>query len=179
MANEIKIFSIEDIYDLFSQYKLPKFRADQLLNWVYAKGSSSYDDMTNLPKSIREQLSSLHPLEIPSIVDVQISSDGTRKYLLDFEGALVETVGLPTDNGRLTVCCSSQSGCAMNCQFCATGKAGLTRSLYPGEIVDQINVVARDFGQRVTTSWSWDKANRSPTITTCSLPFGSPIIRSF
>ena len=150
MAKGIKIFSIEDIYDLFGQYNLPKFRADQLLNWLYAKGSTSYDEMTNLPKSVREQLSALHPIETPSLVDVQVSSDGTRKYLLDFEGALVETVGLPTDSGRLTVCCSSQSGCAMNCQFCATGKAGLTRSLYPGEIIDQINVVAQDFNQRVT-----------------------------
>lgn len=67
-----------------------------------------------------------------------------------FDGVLVETVGIPSADGRLTVCCSTQAGCAMNCTFCATGKAGLTRSLYAGEIVDQVLTVQNDFGRRVS-----------------------------
>lgn len=130
---------------------MPAFRANQLLDWLYVKGVSSYDEMTNMPKAVREQFAEAYPLHVPEIVDKQVSVDGSRKYLLEFyDGVVVETVGLPSDDGRLTVCCSSQAGCAMGCMFCATGRNGLTRNLAIGEIVDQVLAVQRDFSQRVT-----------------------------
>ena len=151
MQTPIKAYSIDDIESLCTESHLPKFRAMQLLEWIYAKGAASYDEMTNIPKAMREQFACPYPLLSPSIVDKQVSKDGTRKYVLEFEGgALAETVAMPFDDGRLSVCCSSQSGCAMGCVFCATGKQGLTRSLLPGEIVDQVLVAIRDMGERVS-----------------------------
>ena len=151
MNTQLKHLSLESFENLIVEAGLPRFRSDQVLSWVYEKNVSSYDEMTNLPKAMREQLAELVPLTKPIVVDKQISVDGSRKYLIQFEdGALVETVGLPNDDGRLSVCVSSQSGCAMNCAFCATGRNGLNRNLYPGEIVDQVHIVQNDFGKRVT-----------------------------
>ena len=130
---------------------MPSFRTMQLLNWVYVKGALSYDEMANIPKVVREQFAQAFPLHTPTMLDRQVSVDGSRKYLLSFhDGAVVETVGLPSEDGRLTVCCSSQAGCAMGCVFCATGQAGLTRNLVAGELVDQVIAVQGDFGKRVT-----------------------------
>lgn len=143
--------SIQQVESCVENAGLPKFRAGQILSWVYQKNVSSFQEMTNLPKAARDQFDVSFPIYTPSIVDKQISTDGSRKYLLKLhDGALVETVGLPSPDGRLTVCVSSQSGCAMACVFCATGKAGLTRSLVPGEFIDQIHVVQDDYDMRVT-----------------------------
>lgn len=151
MPSPIKTYSIEGVEELVKEAGLPSFRSFQLLQWIYEKGVTSYSDMSNLPKVMRKQLEEFYPLHYPELLVKQVSRDGSRKYLIKYEDdSLVEAVGLPSDDGRLTVCCSSQSGCAMGCQFCATGKLGLTRSLGPGEIVDQILVVQKDFGQRVT-----------------------------
>ncbi len=151
MTDPIKTYSIEGIEALVADAGLPKFRAGQLLDWLYAKGAASYDDMTNLPKAMREQLALAHPLQVPTVTERLVSVDGSRKYLLQFhDGVFVETVGLPSEDGRLTVCCSSQAGCAMACTFCATGKQGLARNLAPGEIVDQVLAVQDDFETRVT-----------------------------
>lgn len=147
----IKSFSIEDLQLCVKEAKLPSFRAQQILSWLYTKGVSSYDEMSNLPKAAREQFAQAYPLYVPTLLERQVSADGSRKYLVRlYDEALLETVGLPSPDGRLTVCASSQSGCAMGCVFCATGKSGLTRSLDPGEIVDQVLLVQKDFGQRVT-----------------------------
>ena len=151
MDTSFKSLSIGDVEKLVVEAGLPKFRAGQILSWVYAKGARSYDEMTDLPKAMRAQFSEAYPLHNPTVIDKRVSRDKSRKYVLEFEdGALVETVGLPSSDGRLSVCVSSQSGCGMRCAFCATGHAGLTRNLLPGEIIDQIIHVQEDFGQRVT-----------------------------
>ena len=151
MSKPIKCYSIDEIKGITREAGLSDFRAEQILTWIYAKSVRSYEEMSNIPKVIREQFDLAFPLYVPSIVEKQESSDGSRKYLLEFhDGIRVETVGLPSDDGRLTVCCSSQAGCAMGCAFCATGKEGLMRSLYPGEIVDQVIAVQDDFCERVT-----------------------------
>ena len=151
MPTPIKSLSITQIQDIFRTAGLPLFRAEQMLTWIYAKSARSYDDMTNISKVIREQFDLAYPLHTPHIVAKQESIDGSRKYLIEFhDGTRVETVGLPSNDGRLSVCVSSQAGCAMACAFCATGKAGLVRNLTPGEIVDQILVVQDDFNDRVT-----------------------------
>ena len=149
--HELKGFSIVEFERELAEARIPQFRAMQILSWVYDKNVSSFEEMTNIPKSMREQLSETFPLFNPSIVSKLESVDGSRKYLVEFhDGCFVETVGLPSRDGRLTVCVSSQSGCAMNCAFCATGKAGFSRNLLPGEIVDQVLMVQDDYSKRVT-----------------------------
>ncbi len=151
MVQPLKSLSIEGLERIVRDAGLPVFRAWQILDWVYCKNARSYEEMSNLPKALREQLADAHPIFVPTIADKQTSQDGSRKYLLQFhDDVKVETVGLPSQDGRLTVCCSSQAGCAMACAFCATGKEGLTRNLDPGEIIDQIIAVQGDFGRRVT-----------------------------
>jgi 23S rRNA (adenine2503-C2)-methyltransferase len=130
----------------------PAWRASQIVRWLYQGGALSFEEMTDLPSALRAQLAAGFSLGYPAIVDRRTSSDGTRKYLLQLaDGVAVEAVGLPAE-GRLTVCFSTQAGCAMGCSFCATGRAGLVRSLTCGEIVDQVTAVGRDFGQRVTNA---------------------------
>lgn len=134
----------------------PKFRAIQLAQWLYGHHASSYDDMTNLPKSLREELAASHPLSALSLIDKQVSQDGTRKYVFSCEdGHRVETVAMPAtsaqkDGERLTVCFSTQVGCGMGCAFCATGHEGFARNLSVGEMVDQILSAQEDMGQRVS-----------------------------
>ncbi len=148
----IKALSAEEIESTFCDLGQPVFRTKQLIQWLYGKGARSYSEMTNLPASLRETLNDRLPLYFPKIVKRQVSEDGTRKYLLSLhDGTTVETVGLPSKD-RLTVCFSTQAGCGMRCAFCATGRAGLTRSLAPGEMIDQIRVVAEDFGDRPTNA---------------------------
>ena len=151
MVQPIKSLTISELEDIMRNAGLSAFRAQQILTWVYEKEAQSYEEMSNIPKVIREQFDLSFPLYVPKMMEKLVSVDGSRKYLIEFhDGVYVETVGLPSADGRLTVCCSSQAGCAMGCSFCATGKNGLLRNLQPGEIVDQINVVQNDFGERVT-----------------------------
>lgn len=130
----------------------PSFRAQQLTEWLYQRHASSYDEMTNLPTALRAALSERFPLTTPEIVNRQVSRDGTRKYLIEFDdGIRVETVAIPSRGGdRLTVCFSTQAGCAIGCAFCATGREGFARNLTPGEIIDQVLIAQDDMGKRVT-----------------------------
>lgn len=130
----------------------PKFRSQQLYEWLYLRRAASYGEMTNLPAALRDRLEACAPLHTPRIVEDSASSDGTRKFLISFhDGVCVEAVGIPSRDGRrLTVCFSTQAGCPMECAFCATGQEGLTRNLVPGEIVDQVLIVQEAFGRRVS-----------------------------
>lgn len=143
-------YSLGGIKDLVSELGQPSFRAKQLTEWVWSRGALAYDDMSNLPQSFREKLSEIAPLNRGRIVVSQVSKDRTRKYLIEFaDGVRVEAVGLPSKE-RLTVCLSTQAGCAMGCTFCATGQGGFVRNLSCGEIADQVRLVGDDFGRRVT-----------------------------
>lgn len=140
-----------EILELVSSLGQPKFRAKQIEDWVWSKGATSLDEMTNLPKSLRESLAGVVTLEGAEEVTRQVSSDGSRKYLLRFpDGVMVECVGMPSKS-RLTVCVSTQAGCGMGCAFCATGASGLTRSLSSSEIYQQVVHVRNDFNMRVTS----------------------------
>ena len=131
MAQGIEAYSYEGICDLMKAWGQPRFRAKQVVQWLYQKGVSSYDEMSNLPAALKERLSEEAPLHRAQIVDKQVSEDGTRKYIVAFaDGASAEMVAIPADD-RLTVCFSTQVGCAMGCIFCATGKEGFTRNLLP------------------------------------------------
>ena len=148
----IKRLGPDGLADVMIELGQPAYRTGQLVSWLYCRAARSYDEMTDMPAGLRTQLADRQALSFPTVADKQVSSDGTRKYLLRFaDGVAVETVGLPAGD-RLTVCFSTQAGCAMGCSFCATGDSGFTRDLAPGEMVDQIQVVAEDFGKRVTNA---------------------------
>jgi 23S rRNA (adenine2503-C2)-methyltransferase len=114
------------------------FRAKQLQRWIHQFGASNFEEMTDLAKSLREKLSGRAFIAAPSVVSDHISSDGTRKWLLDVgQGNAIETVFIPEEN-RGTLCISTQAGCAVNCRFCSTGKQGFNRNLTVGEIIGQL-----------------------------------------
>lgn len=140
-----------ELSQALSELGQPMFRVKQIDEWVWEKGVSSFDEMTNLPKTLRATLAERFTLGGVRQVACQVSQDGSRKYLLRYgDGTTVECVGMPTGN-RLTVCVSTQAGCGMGCAFCATGAAGLTRSLTAAEIYDQVMHVRNDFDSRVTS----------------------------
>jgi 23S rRNA (adenine2503-C2)-methyltransferase len=127
----------------------PAYRGKQLHQWLYEKGVRSLSSISVLPKQWREELAD-YPIGRSTIDYCSLAKDKTRKYLLRLaDGAVVEAVGIPTAE-RLTVCVSSQVGCPMACDFCATGKGGFTRNLKAHEIVDQVLTVQEDFGRRVS-----------------------------
>jgi 23S rRNA (adenine2503-C2)-methyltransferase len=117
---------------------MPRFRGEQIWRWVHGAGVRSFDEMTNVSKAVRAQLAERATLGTLQVDEVQTSHDGTRKLRLRTrDGKAIETVLIP-DGEKLTQCISSQVGCALDCQFCATAKLGLSRHLDPGEIVDQV-----------------------------------------
>lgn len=151
MQKPLKHYSMRELENAFDDLGLSRFRVNQILSWVYSKGISDYHIMSNIPKSMRDQLDECFPIYKSTILFKQESIDGSRKYLIGFhDGLSVETVGIPSEDGRLTVCVSSQVGCAMKCSFCATGISGFKRNLFPGEIVDQVLCVQNDFKSRVS-----------------------------
>ena len=160
MADGFETYGIQGFQDYVVSLGLPRFRSNQIMEWVYGKGVADYDLMTNLPATLRTQLAEQAPLRLPAITNKQESADGTRKYIFRLhDGELVEAVGIPSrDQGaggrarRLTVCFSTQVGCAMGCTFCATGQQGFTRNLFPGEIAYQIVAVGKDFDARVSNA---------------------------
>lgn len=148
----IKSLDRAGLADLIANLGEKRFRAAQIERWLYGTGVASFAEMSDLPTGLRELLAARLALPTLRIVTKQESADGTRKYLVALaDGTTVEVVGLPTSD-RLTVCFSTQAGCGMGCSFCATGTAGLTRSLGPGEMVDQVRLIADDFGRRVTNA---------------------------
>ncbi len=129
----------------------PSFRAKQVYNWLYKKYATSYEDMKNLPKDLKESLQKDFPIEILKIIKIEKSEDGSIKYLFQLnDGPTVEAVLLlmkdkkKDENGNIiksekyTFCISTQVGCKVGCTFCLTAKGGFTRDLTAGEIVAQI-----------------------------------------
>ncbi|MEC4175183.1 23S rRNA (adenine(2503)-C(2))-methyltransferase RlmN [Adlercreutzia sp. R7] len=156
MNNELLKLNLDSLTDLVESWGHPRFRAKQIHQWLHQKHCSSYDEMSNVPRQLRDHLSEAFPLDSFQLFDRQISQDGTRKYVFQLhDNRLVETVGMPSfgDDGtieRLTVCVSSQVGCPMKCSFCATGKEGFTRNLTASELVQQVAAVQNDFNSRVS-----------------------------
>jgi 23S rRNA (adenine2503-C2)-methyltransferase len=131
--NDLEAFVADDL-------KLPRFRSEQIWQWLWQKRVQNIDGMTNLSKPLREQLKLVAEIVWPEITTVQTSKDGTIKLLLRMtDGALIETVLIPMQD-RYSQCLSTQVGCAMGCTFCNTGKLGFERNLSYGEIMGQILV---------------------------------------
>jgi len=151
-------YNTNELYMILASWDQPSWRARQICEWVWQRGATDYAEMSNLPQALRERLAAELPLQRATVAERLQGCDGARKYLLRFaDGVSVETVGIPdtgggpgADGARLTVCVSSQAGCALGCVFCATGRQGLTRNLSSGEIAEQVRVVGADFGRAVT-----------------------------
>lgn len=140
----------EEILRVVRTLGQPDYRAQQIAEWVYRKGARNYEQMTNLPRSLRDTLPDVLPLKRLEVVRAQHSADGTMKYLFALaDGEQVESVFLPYED-RTSVCISSQVGCAAGCRFCATAQMGFSRNLTAGEIVDEVLTIQQTAGQRIS-----------------------------
>ena len=135
----------------------PSFRAKQIYGWLYHQYAENFNDMKNIPKALKEELAQKYIVNPLSIVNKEVSSDGTIKYLLQMQdGKTMEAVWLKmkdtqydesgevTQEARYTICVSTQVGCKVGCTFCLTAKGGFTRDLTAGEIVAQVVALKRD-----------------------------------
>ena len=147
---EIKSCSSSELAQLMADLGQPAFRAKQVFQWLH-RGVASFDEMSNLPKSLREQLKERCVLTVPQVERKQVSKlDGTIKYLWRLaDGNCVESVLMRYQHGN-TVCVSCEVGCLMGCAFCASTLGGLVRRLTAGEILDQVIFVQKESGQTVS-----------------------------
>ncbi len=128
----------------------PRFHARQIFTWIYARGVTDFDKMTDLSRHLRQDLADHFRISTPSVVAKETSTDGTVKFLLALEdNRRIESVFIP-DTPSQTFCVSTQVGCAMQCGFCLTGKMGLVRNLTAGEIAGQVRVLAGELDMRQT-----------------------------
>jgi len=136
-----------ELGDLLAELGEPRYRGDQLFEWIHKRLVTSFDKMTNLPRDLRTHLASGAVIDPLSIVRRQVdSTDGTRKDLFrTLDGELLEAVAMTYEHG-LSICVSSQIGCRQGCSFCASTIGGLTRNLDAGEIVTQCYAFARESG---------------------------------
>ena len=126
-----------ELQELVLEHNLPKFTAKQLVDWIYRKRVTTFDEMTNLSKGTRQLLSENYEVGYRDFVNVQESRYGTKKYLFPAGRGFVEAAYIP-ERERATLCVSCQVGCKMNCLFCQTGKQGFEGNLSAGDILNQI-----------------------------------------
>ena len=153
---DIRDFSLEDLEAVVAQTGERSFRAKQLAGWIYGRGADSFEAMLDLPKPFREYLKNHFKIGSGAMATVARSSDGTRKLLVRLaDGEAIESVIIPSReieatpagdrlNQRITLCMSSQAGCAMACEFCSTARMGLHRNLTVGEILSQVFLARRE-----------------------------------
>jgi 23S rRNA (adenine2503-C2)-methyltransferase len=145
-------FSENELADFVQNIGEPKYRAKQIFKGLHGRRLLDFEEMTDLPKGFREKLAETAAASTLTVESRYVSTDGTRRFLMKtHDGYPVETVYLPSEK-RDTICFSSQSGCALKCDFCLTAKLGLLRNLTAGEIVEQIIIVLNDvYGVGVET----------------------------
>ena len=145
----LKDLTFDELTEYLCLLGLSKFRGRQVFEWLY-RGVTSFDEMTNLSKDLREQLNELCEITTLDIVTKQVSSDGTIKYLFRLtDGETVESVLMDYKHGH-PICISTQVGCNMGCKFCASTIGGKVRDLTAGEIIDQILFAQKDSGKTVS-----------------------------
>ena len=192
----LKDMSLEEIEVFISGFGKEKYRAKQLMKWLYRLNTVSFEEMTNLSKSFRIQMQELARIADPEIERIQISKDGTKKILFKLEdGLFIESVLIPGKN-HWTICVSTQVGCRMGCKFCTTGRQGFKRNLLPSEITGQIsmlrsnmpegddikNIVMMGMGEPlanyentlkaikiITSDFGFGFSNRKITVSTCGI----------
>lgn len=145
------------------------FRADQLMQWIYHKGETDFENMTNLNKSMRQKLIDTCEITPPTISTLQQASDGTIKFVIELrDGQEVETVWIP-ETDRATLCVSSQVGCALECTFCSTAQQGFNRNLTTAEIIGQVWRIATYLGLSNDTS-------KRPVTNVVMMGMGEPLL---
>ncbi len=138
---DLKNLSPSELSEFLKSFGKERYRSTQILRWLYQKGVRSFDEMTNLSKAFRRELSRVSLISALHPVRIEQAGDGTKKYLFELEdGNRIESV-LLSDKARLTLCLSTQVGCAFGCRFCLTGKLGWKRDLRVSEILNQILAV--------------------------------------
>jgi 23S rRNA (adenine2503-C2)-methyltransferase len=131
-------FDRQGMAEFFTTLNEPSFRSTQIIKWIHQQGVTDFSAMTNLSKALRQKLQDTTEIKLPEIAWEKTSLDGTCKWLLRFpDGNCIETVYIP-EKKRGTLCISSQVGCALDCQFCSTGKQGFSRNLTVAEIIGQV-----------------------------------------
>ena len=153
--------SREELKEVFKKVGVPEkqinMRVKQLWNWIYFRGKRNFHEMTNFAKSLQNSLDENYQIEIPKIVKKDVSTDGTRKYLVRILGLHeVEVVYIP-EPGRGTLCISSQVGCTLSCSFCHTGTQRLVRNLTSSEIIGQVMLAKDDLDE-----WPSDNKTLEP-----------------
>lgn len=137
-------YDLDGLKDVVLKEGEKAFRAKQIYAWLYATGVTDFEDMTNLSKSLRAKLAARYEISPPPVASRAVSTDGSIKYVFDVgEGRQVEAVYMPMEKG-VTMCLSSQVGCAQDCSFCMTAQMGFIRNLTPGEIVGQALTIAKE-----------------------------------
>ncbi|MBN2567995.1 MAG: 23S rRNA (adenine(2503)-C(2))-methyltransferase RlmN [Deltaproteobacteria bacterium] len=135
---DLKNMTLDEIEKLISSQGKEKYRARQIMKWLYQHGATSFEEMTNISKKCRAELADIATISALPIEKEQQSEDGTKKFLFKLtDGHFIESV-LIREKNHWTICVSTQVGCNMGCSFCLTGRYGLKRNLLPSEIVDQI-----------------------------------------
>ena len=141
----------ERLREEFARMGEAAYRADQVMQWIYRRGVDDFDAMSNIAKDLRTRMKQHFVIKPPELVTEQVSTDGTRKWVLRLESAegkaetYIETVYIPETN-RGTLCISSQAGCAMDCSFCSTAQGGFSRNMSTAEIVAQVWFAAKTLG---------------------------------
>ena len=145
MKQKLLGLRIDELSDVAMKLGLPRFAGKQIAEWIYGRHATSIDKMTNISKAHRALLAEHYEIGWAGPIDAQRSKDGTTKYLFPVEttqpasgGKMVETVFIPEEGGRATLCVSSQVGCKMNCLFCQTGKQGFEGNLTANDILNQV-----------------------------------------
>lgn len=150
MKTNIKNFTYEELINELINLGEKKFRAEQIFKWIYQENITSFDEMTNISKELRENLEKKYSLHNFNIIKKLESKDGTKKYLFDIlDGNVIESVLMKYKYGY-SICVSSQVGCRMGCKFCASTGIPFSRSLESGEIVEQILAVQREEKIRIS-----------------------------
>ena len=153
---DIRSFSLSEVEQVLSEWGEPRFRAKQLYEWLWVRSATSWDEMSNLSKTLRTKLAENFTLKTLRLDKTQKSEDGTLKSrLITYDDHLIECVLIPVpDDNRYTVCVSTQIGCSLTCSFCATGRMGRKRNLSAGEIYDQVSFVDKQcndvYGRGIT-----------------------------
>ncbi len=153
MAENLLNFDAQQLTDWFAEQGEKPFRARQVLRWIHKMGEPDFAAMTDIAASLREKLLLQACVTAPVVQREELSTDGTRKWLLNVgTGNAIETVYIP-EAERGTLCVSTQAGCALDCSFCSTGKQGFNRNLSVAEIVGQLWWANRQIGKDANGNW--------------------------
>ena len=148
---DIKSMTFPQLCEAIAALGEREYRAKQIFDWIHVKGIADYDEMSNLPKILRDTSRKRYPLPLCEIINKQVSKvDGTIKYLFKLsDGESIESVSMSYKYGS-TLCVSSQAGCKLGCVFCATGAGGFSRNLAPSEMLGQIHAAQKDTEEKVS-----------------------------